>query len=81
MYTRSSVKVKDSVIKKKERKALENEAKDLLVPKPNKQILGLRPKLLIYNWVGKPKKEKGIKYWLRTKVGEAPVLFSKVEGE
>jgi len=79
LYTGSSVKVKDSVIKKKERKALENEAKDLLVPKPNKQILGLRPKLLVYNWVGQPKKDKGIRYWLRTKVGEAPVLFSKVD--
>lgn len=79
LYTGSSVKVKDSVLKKKERKALENEAKDLLVPKPNKQILGLRPKLWIYNLAGQPKKAKGIRYWLRTKVGEAPVLFSKVD--
>lgn len=79
LYTGSSVKVKDSVLKKKERKALENEAEELLVPKPNKQILGLRPKLLIYNWAGQPKKAKGIRYWLRTKVGEAPVLFSKVD--
>ena len=79
LYTGSSVKVKDSILDKKERKALENEAKNLLVPKPNKQILGLRPKLLVYNWVGEPKKEKGIKHWLRTKIGEAPVLFSKVD--
>lgn len=79
LYTGSSVKVKDSVLKKKERKALENEAEDLLVPKPNKQILGLRPKLWIYNLAGQPKKAKGIRYWLRTKVGEAPVLFSKVD--
>ena len=79
LYTGSSVKVKDSVLKKNERKALENEAKDLLVPKPNKQILGLRPKLWIYNLAGQPKKAKGIRYWLRTKVGEAPVLFSKVD--
>lgn len=79
LYTGSSVKVKDSVLKKKERKALENEAEELLVPKPNKQILGLRPKLLIYNWAGQPKKAKGIRYWLKTKVGEPPVLFSKVD--
>ncbi|HJY13480.1 MAG TPA: hypothetical protein VJ304_11880, partial [Flavobacterium sp.] len=26
-----------------------------------------------------PKKEKGFRYWLRTKVGEPPVLFSKVD--
>ena len=79
LYTGSSVKVKDSVLKKKERKALEKEGEDLLVPKPNKKILGLRPKLWIYNLAGQPKKAKGIRYWLRTKVGEAPVLFSKVD--
>ncbi|TDD98769.1 translocation and assembly module lipoprotein TamL [Flavobacterium cellulosilyticum] len=79
LYTGSTVKVKDSVIKKKERKVLEKEGENLLVPKPNKKIFGLRPKLWIYNLAGKPKKAKGIRYWLRNKVGEAPVLFSKVD--
>jgi outer membrane protein assembly factor BamA len=79
LYVGSSVTVKDSVIKKKERKALEKELEGLLRPKPNKQILGLRPKLWIYNIAGEPKKEKGIRYWLRNKVGEEPVLFSKVD--
>ena len=79
LYTGSSVTVKDSVIKKKERKALEAEFEELLRPKPNKSFLGLRPKLWFYNVAGEPKKEKGIRYWLRTKVGEPPVLFSKVD--
>ena len=79
LYTGSSVTVKDSVIKKKDRKELERELKDLLRPKPNTQILGLRPKLWIYNIAGEPKKDKGIRYWLRNKVGEEPVLFSKVD--
>lgn len=79
LYTGGSVTIKDSLIKKKERKAFEKELEDLLRPKPNKQILGLRPKLLIYNLAGEPKKEKGIRHWLRTKVGEEPVLFSKVD--
>lgn len=79
LYTGGSVKVKDSVIKKKDRKALEKELEGLLRPKPNKQFLGLRPKLWIYNIAGEPKKEKGFRYWLRTKVGEEPVLFSKVD--
>ncbi|QSB26451.1 BamA/TamA family outer membrane protein [Flavobacterium sp. CLA17] len=79
LYTGGSVTVKDSIIKKKERKALEKELEGLLRPKPNKQILGLKPKLWIYNIAGEPKKQKGIRYWLRTKVGEPPVLFSKVD--
>ena len=79
LYTGGSVTVKDSTMKKKERKALESEMKALLRPKPNKTILGLRPKLWFYNIAGEPKKEKGVRHWLRTKVGEEPVLFSKVD--
>lgn len=79
LYTGGSVTVQDSTLKKKERKALEKEMEGLLRPKPNKQILGLRPKLWFYNIAGKPTKNKGIRYWLRNKVGEEPVLFSKVD--
>jgi outer membrane protein insertion porin family len=79
LYTGGTVTVKDTFLKRKERKALEEQLKTLLRPKPNKQILGLRPKLWFYNIAGEPKIDKGIRYWLRTKVGEAPVLFSKVD--
>ena len=50
-------------------------------PKPNSTILGLRPKLYVYNLAGTPKKEKGFRHWLKTKVGEAPVLYSQVDLE
>jgi len=79
LYTGGSVKVQDSLLKKKERKKLEKELEGMLRPKPNSKILGLRPKLYIFNVVGEPKKEKGLKHWLRTKVGEPPVLFSQVD--
>ncbi|WP_298154105.1 BamA/TamA family outer membrane protein [Flavobacterium sp.] len=79
LYTGGTVKVKDSSISRRERKSLEKELKTLLRPKPNSKILGLRPKLLIYNLAGEPKKEKGFRHWLRTKVGEPPVLFSQVD--
>ena len=79
LYTGGSVKVEDSLISKKKRKALRKELDDLLRPKPNARILGFRPKLFLYNLVSEPKKEKGFKYWLKYKVGEAPVLFSQVD--
>ena len=72
LYTGGSVEVKDSILKKKERKELAKELEGLLRPKPNKSILGLRPKLWIYNIAGEPKKQKGFRYWLRNKVGEEP---------
>jgi outer membrane protein insertion porin family len=79
LYTGATVKVEDSSMKKKDRKALESELKALLRPKPNKAILGLRPKLWFYNIAGEPKSDSGIRHWLKTKVGEAPVLFNKVD--
>ncbi len=79
LYTGGSVKVEDSLLSKKLRKALRNDMEDMLRPKPNQKFLGLRPKLFFYNLVGETKKKKGFKYWLKYKVGEAPVLFSQVD--
>ena len=81
LYTGAKVTVEEKEITKKEKKALKTILQDVVRPKPNSSILGLRPKLYIYNLAGMPKKEKGLRYWLRTKVGEAPVLYSKVDLE
>lgn len=79
LYVGAEVKLEDSILKKKEKKELVNELESLLRPLPNKQFFGLRPKLWIYNVAGVPKKDKGIRHWLRTKAGEAPVFYSKVD--
>jgi outer membrane protein assembly factor BamA len=77
LYTGNKVKLESSVpMKKKEKRALQDELEDLLRPKLNGKILGIRFKLWIYNIAGTPKKQKGFKYWLKNKVGEAPVLAS-----
>ena len=81
LYVGPKVKVEGKEVSKKERKSLKKEFTGLVRPKPNKKILGLRPKLYIYNLAGQPKKEKGFRSWLRNKVGEPPVLFSKVDLE
>src|SRR5690606_41080363 len=49
LYLGGKVKVEDKDIKKKDRKSLEEDLTGLLRPKPNSSILGLRPKLWLYN--------------------------------
>ena len=81
LYTGAKVKMQGNETPKKERKALKTELEELVRPKPNATFLGLRPKLYIYNLAGKTKKEKGWRHWLKTKVGEPPVLYSQVDLE
>lgn len=81
LYTGAKLKIEGKETSKKENKALKTALKNIVRPKPNSSILGLRPKLYVYNIVGTPKKEKGLRYWLKTKVGEPPVLYSQVDLE
>ena len=48
----------------------------LVRPQPNSSLLGVRFKLTVYNMIKEPKKKKGLKYWLKYKVGEPPVIAS-----
>lgn len=81
LYTGASVKVEDISLRKKERKRITGELQSLVRPAPNKRILGIPFKLLMYNLAGNPKKEKSIMGWLKYKVGEPPVLGSDVNVE
>ena len=81
LYIGPKVKVEGKELKRKDRKALKATFAKMIRPLPNKSFLGLRPKLYLYNIAGEPKKDKGFRHWLRYKVGEAPVLFSKVDLE
>jgi outer membrane protein assembly factor BamA len=81
LYAGAKIKVEGDATPKKERKALKTQFEAIVRPKPNSSFLGFRPKLFIYKIAGTPKKQKGFRYWLKTKVGEAPVYFSKVDLE
>ncbi|MDG2432506.1 BamA/TamA family outer membrane protein, partial [Flavobacterium sp.] len=81
LYTGAKVKVEGVATTKSERKAIQAALEELTRPKPNSSFLGIRPKLFFYNLAGTPKKEKGFRYWLKNKVGEPPVLYSKVDLE
>ena len=48
-------------------------------PKKNKMIFGMPYKVWWWYKIGEPKKQKGFKYWLRNKLGEEPVLSSRVK--
>ena len=79
LYTGADVKIDSDSLSKKKQKALRAELKTLPRPTPNSSFLGMRPKLLAYHIAGTPKKTKGVRNWLRNKVGEAPVLASSVD--
>lgn len=81
LYTGATIKVEEIETSKKEKTALKTALKEVVRPKPNSTFFGLRPKLYIYNIAGTPKKDKGFRHWLKNKVGEAPVLYSKVDLE
>lgn len=74
LYTGADVKI-ESTEKIENKKALKSELSGLLRPKPNSKILGLKVKLWAYNIAGTPS-GKGLKYWLKYKFGEPPVLAS-----
>lgn len=76
LYVGSDVKVRsDTKISKQQKKALESDMSSLIRPKPNSKILGVRFKLTMYNLVDTPK-GKGLRYFIKNKLGEPPVIAS-----
>lgn len=81
LYTGATVKIEGDSLSRSERKELKATLEELVRPKPNSSVLGLKPKLYFYHLAGEPERDKGFRYWLRNKVGEPPVLFSRVDRE
>jgi outer membrane protein insertion porin family len=78
LYTGGEVKIVDADIKKSDKKAITSELEGLLRPKPNANILGLRYKLYIYEKT-KTNKERGLRHYINTHLGEPPILASSVD--
>ncbi|MEX2231488.1 MAG: BamA/TamA family outer membrane protein [Cyclobacteriaceae bacterium] len=51
-----------------------------ILPKPNTSILGMRPGLWFFYKAGNPKK-KGLKSFMKNKLGQAPVYMSDIDAE
>ncbi len=79
LYTGSKLSIVDDSISKIDKASLQADLESSIVPKPNSSLFGLRPRLYIYNITKEPKKQKGLRYWLKYKVGEKPVLINDVD--
>lgn len=80
LYLGAEVKINpDSAVRIADQKQVKQALEAKTRPRPNKSLLGVKWKLLIYNLAGEPTKPKGLNHWLRTKVGEAPVLLSELK--
>lgn len=80
LYTGADVNINpDSSSRIEDQKYVKEQLEDRTRPRPNKSILGFKHKLFFYNLAGEPKKKKGLKHWLRNKLGEPPVLLSEVK--
>ena len=76
LFVGAKVNIKaEPAIKKKVSKSLSGDLHDLVRPKPNSKILGMRIKLSLYNSVDTPK-GKGLRYLIKYKLGEPPVIAS-----
>jgi hypothetical protein len=60
-------------------KSMRADLKKFIQPKPNSRFLGIPFKLMLYNAVKEPKKPRGLRYKMKYKWGEAPVLLSAVK--
>ena len=78
LFKGSKVHINDKVVSKKDKKVLVNSLANVVRPKTNTKTLGVRLKLTLYNAAGQPRKKKGLRTWIRDKVGEPPVLTSAV---
>lgn len=79
LYTGHKIDINGEKTSRSERKKIEKSLDELIRPKPNRSLLGMRPGIFFYNLAGDVKKEKGFRYWLKYKLGEKPVLFSEVD--
>lgn len=60
---------------------LRSEIDEVVTPAPNGKFLGMRPSLWFYNRIKEPKKNKGLRYFFKYKIGRPPVLESQVKPE
>ena len=78
LYKGSTIVVQKNPEVKQTNKQLKKHLKQAVSPRRNKFLLGQPYKVWWWYVIGESKNERGLKPFLRKKLGEAPVLSSKV---
>lgn len=55
---------------------IKDDLETFITPEPNGSFLGMRPGVWFYYVAGTPKKKKGLRNFIKTKLGKEPVLLS-----
>src|ERR1700761_6278483 len=78
LYRGATVKVKKEKGVKASAGSLKKQLASAARPTPNKFLLGQPYKVWWWYVIGQPKKEKGLKAWLRKTLGEQPILNTRI---
>ena len=78
LYRGAKITVEKNPEEKKSTKKLKKYIKQAVSPRPNKFLLGQPYKVWWWYVIGDSKREKGLRPFLRKKLGEPPVLSSRV---
>lgn len=78
LYNGATVKVKKEENVKASSGSFKKQLSAIAFPKKNKQLFGMPYKVWWWYKIGEPKNPNSFKGWLRSKLGEAPVLSSNV---
>ena len=81
LYRGATIKVQKQKDVKASEKSLRNLLKAATRPKPNKFLLAQPYKVWWYYFIGEPKRPKGFRAFLRDKLGEPPVLSSRLNAK
>ena len=79
-YTGAEIKMEGDK-KEKGITRLKSDLKSFITPTPNGTVLGARPAVWLYYAAGTPKKKKGLRSFIKNKLGSQPVLLSNVDPE
>ena len=79
LYTGSEIHMQKEAVEK-DKRDLEGEASRVIRPAPNSQLIVSRPRLWMYLTAGEPT-GKGVRHWMKNRLGEAPVLIDHVDAE